>query len=49
MTMTQAQIDRIVHPIMDCIAVLLTLGGIAAALFTIYAVFVVAFAIDCGM
>lgn len=47
--MTQAQVDRIVHPIMDCVALLLTIGGIVAAMFTIYAVFVVAFAIDCGM
>ena len=47
--MTDAQIDRIVHPIMDCIALLLTIGGIAAALFTMYAAVVIAFAIDCGM
>jgi hypothetical protein len=47
--MTQAQIDAIVFPVMDCIALLLTLGGIVAAMFTVYAVFVVAFAIDCGM
>lgn len=47
--MTQAQVDRIVHPVLDCIAALLVMGGIAAALFTIYALFVVAFAIDCGM
>ena len=46
--MSQETVDRIVHPIMDCIAALLVMGGIAAALFTIYAVFVVDFAIDCG-
>ena len=46
--MTDAQIDRIVHPVMDCIAVLLTLGGIVAVMFTIYAAVFMAFAIDCG-
>jgi hypothetical protein len=47
--MTQKQVDAIVFPIMDAVAVLATIGGIAAAMFTMYAVFVVAFAIDCGM
>lgn len=47
--MTDKQLDNIVHPIMDCIALLLTIGGIAAALFTMYAMVVITFAIDCGM
>jgi hypothetical protein len=46
--MTQAQVDRIVHPVMDAVAILLTVGGVAAALFTIYATLFMAFAIDCG-
>ena len=46
--MTQQQIDAIVFPIMDAVAVLLTIGGIAAALFTVYAAVFMAFAIDCG-
>ena len=46
--MTQEQVDRIVHPIMDCVAALVAIGGIAATGFILYAIVFVAFAIDCG-
>lgn len=47
--MTQAQVDRVVHPIMDAVAVLVKLALVAGGLAGFYVLTVAAFALDCGM
>ena len=47
--MTQKQIDAIVFPVMDCLAVLVKLALVAGGIAAFYFLTVVAFAIDCGM
>lgn len=47
--MTQKQVDAIVFPIMDAVAVLVKLALVIGGLVGFYFLTVAAFAIDCGM
>lgn len=47
--MTQQQVDNIVHPVMDCITIMVKLALVAGGLAAGYVLTVAAFAIDCGM
>lgn len=47
--MTQKQVDAIVFPIMDAVAVLVKLAMVASGLAACYVLTVAAFALDCGM